>query len=188
MKKNLLFLVLVILGTTSLTAQSFKFGAKAGVNFSTFVGDDADGSDSRTAFHLGAVGHFNISDKFAIQPELLYSAKGAKNTEDGETLTYKLDYISLPILADFSVAPGLSLQAGPQLGFLANEEAEFDGVSVELDEAEGFDFGAAIGAQYKLTELDLFFQVRYTFGLSEVIQDVDVNNSNISLSVGYFFL
>jgi hypothetical protein len=188
MKKNLLLTALVILSITSLSAQSFKFGAKAGVNFSTFVGDDADGFDSRTSFHLGAVGNFNISDEFSIQPELLYSAQGAEVSEDGENVTLKLDYITLPILADFTIAPGLSLQGGPQLGFLASEEVEANGVSVELDEFEGFDLAAALGAQYKLSETDLFFQIRYTVGITDVLQDVNVNNSTISLSVGYFFL
>lgn len=188
MKKILLIGVITILGITEVIAQDFKFGAKAGVNFSTFVGDDSDGSETRTAFHLGVVGNYKISEKFAVQPELLYSAQGAEGNDDGISLTYKLDYINIPILADYTIAPGLSLQAGPQLGFLANEEVESANVSVELDEAEAFDFAAAFGAQYKLKDLDLFFQFRYTLGLTDVLQDVNATNSTLSLSIGYFFL
>lgn len=58
-------------------------GAKAGLNFSNLTGDDAD-LDGRTSFHLGLIAEIMFSEKFGIQPEVLYSAQGAK--EGDETL------------------------------------------------------------------------------------------------------
>jgi len=163
-----------------------KFGANVGVNFATITGDDTSDVKSKTSFHLGGVVVIGISEKFAVQPELIYSAQGFKLSEFGFNVTGKLDYINLPILADFTIAEGFSIQAGPQLGFNITDKIEAEGESESLD-AEGIDFGAAFGAQYKMNS-GLFFQARYALGFSEVVKDVDIKNNVIFLSIGYFFL
>jgi len=91
-------------------------------------------------------------------------------------------------LADVTIAEGLSLQAGPQFGFNINSSAEDgDGNSGEVEDINGFDLGAAFGAQYK-SDSGLFFQARYSLGLSDIIEETNVKNSNITISIGYFFL
>lgn len=189
--KKLFLAATVALFVFNATSQDFSFGAKAGLNFSTFTGDGADGLDGRTSFHVGAVGNIGISNVLAIQPEILYSAQGAEATEQGTNVVFKYDYINVPVLVDFTVTEGFSLQAGPQFGFLINDQAEAQGVTIDLDDlgvdSNGFDFGAAVGAQYKLPTIDLFFQARYTFGLSEIADESESQNSVFSLSVGYFF-
>ncbi len=62
----------------------------------------------------------------------------------------------MPVLADFKVGEGFSLQAGPQIGFVVTDKLEAEGESEELD-AESTDFGAVLGAQYKM-ETGLFIQ------------------------------
>jgi len=184
MKKVLLIAIVTVFGFT-VNAQGVSFGAKAGANFASLGGDDADDLDGRTSFHIGAVASIGISEKFSIQPELVYSSQGFTFSEEGIDVTGKLDYIIVPVLADISVAKGFSLQVGPQVGFVITDEAEADGETEDLD-AESTDFGLAVGGQYK-TESGLFFQARYALGLSDVASDADVKNNVISLSVGYFF-
>ncbi len=99
MKKVLLIAVVAAFGFTSVYAQGIRLGAKAGLNLASVSGDDADGFDGRTSSHFGAVAHIGISEKFAVQPELIYSAQGATADDD---ITAKLDYLNLPILAGFS--------------------------------------------------------------------------------------
>ncbi len=125
-----------------------------------------------------------------MQPELLYSSQGFKMDVLGGQIKTKLDYINIPVLADVTITEGLSLQAGPQIGFLINDklEAEGGGLIAESNEfgAKSVDFGAVLGAQYKL-ENGLFFQARYNFGFIEIVDDADLKNGVASLSVGYFF-
>lgn len=182
--KNLFLAICAVFAFSIVSAQDISLGAKAGLNLASITGDDADGFDGRTSFHFGAVAHIGISEKFAVQPELIYSAQGA--TADGD-VTAKLDYLNLPILADFTVAQGFSLQAGPQIGFNLTDSVEVDGEDFGDLDAEGIDFSLALGAQYKL-DSGLFFQARYALGLTDVNSDADAKNSNISFSVGYFFL
>ena len=171
------------IGFTSVNAQEVKFGAKAGVNFASIGGDETGNVDGRTSFHIGGVAEIVISDKFSFQPELLYSAQGAKDTYEDEfekeESTLMLGYINIPLMAKFYVADGFSLEAGPQVGFLLNAEAENDytdkedpefneSTTVDVKEfASGIDFGVNLGLGYKL-ESGLNFGARYNLGLSNI--------------------
>ncbi|WP_340066707.1 porin family protein [Ascidiimonas aurantiaca] len=159
-------------------AQDISLGAKAGVNFASLNGDDSDGFDGRTNFHLGAILEVKFSEKFAFQPELLYSAQGASVSD----IDIKLDYINLPLMLKFFVAEGLSLEAGPQIGFVINDEL----VGEDID-AESIDFGANFGLGYRLDN-GFYFQGRYNLGLTDTFDGGDLQNGVFQLSVGYFFL
>jgi len=210
MKKSLLILGLALLGTTATTyAQEVKLGAKAGVNFAKLQGDDVEDADGRTGFHLGAIVEIPISEKFSVQPEVLYSQQGLQSeSEDGGVEVeskLKLDYITVPVLGKYYVSDGFSIEAGPQFGFLAKAEQEVEISGAEPDAVNGsttidiedsiasFDLGAAIGAGYALDN-GVFFQARYIIGLSNVddsdeggLFEDDLTNSNLQFSVGYKF-
>ena len=184
MKK--LFTITMALIAFTISAQNITFGAKAGLNFASMAGDDADGLDGRTSFHLGVTAEIEMSDTFSIQPELLYSGQGY--TADGD-VTGKVDYINLPIMAKFYVADGISLEAGPQIGFLASAKADVDGESTDIkDSLKSTDFALNLGAGYKL-DSGLNFGLRYSMGLTDVPDgDSDgFKHSVLQLSVGYNF-
>ena len=198
MKKVILLAVLTVFAFTNGFAQvdpgtnsssEVSFGAKGGVNFAAITGDETDDLDGRTGIHGGAVVNIPISELFAVQPEVIYSAQGATFMEEGLDVTVKLDYINVPILADFTVAEGFSLQGGPQIGINVTKEVEAEGFSMELEEVESVIFEGAIGAQYRLP-IGLFFQARYVIGISNINSDSDdISNQNsvFSLSAGWFF-
>ena len=211
MKKTILLLALAF-GMYSANAQEISFGAKAGLNLASVSGDETDDLDGRTGFHVGAVAEFSLSEKFSLQPELLYSTQGAKFEETafeqgvtarGEA-TVKLDYILLPVMAKYYIAEGLSIEAGPQLGVLVSAETELelsgsaDGQTVSIteendisDEISSIDLGVNFGLGYKLDN-GLNFAARYNLGLSNVndfegSDDFKNQNSVIQFSVGYSF-
>jgi opacity protein-like surface antigen len=181
MKKLLLSAVIAVFAMSSMNAQEVKFGAKAGVNFATLGGDDSDDFDGRTSFHVGAVAQIGISEKFAIQPELIYSSQGASANDTD----LKMDYINIPVLAKIFVAEGFSVEVGPQIGFLMSAKAEGEDLK-ELFKST--DFSGALGLGYKL-ETGLNFAARYNLGLGNIIDfdGGDVKNNVFQLSVGYMF-
>lgn len=190
MKKLFFSAALAVFAFTSVQAQEVSFGVKAGVNFASLSGDFTDGLKAKTSFHIGGVAEVMISDDFSVQPELVYSSQGAKADEGDGKLNY--DYLNLPILAKYYVAENISIEAGPQIGFLMSAKADdgTDDVDVK-DETSGIDFGVGFGAGYKM-DSGLNFALRYNLGLSntndfEGSDDFNQKNSVIQVSVGFMF-
>ena len=188
------------LAAFTLQAQDVTFGAKAGLNFASLDITDSN-IDGRTSFHLGITAEFEMSDTFSIQSELLYSAQGATE-DDGETIgttvynddyKFKLNYLQIPVMAKFYVSEGLSLEVGPQIGFLLSADVEndystidngtvLDSGSIEIDYKDfmkSVDFGLNFGLGYKL-DSGLNFGLRYNLGLNDVY-DVDGSNTRSTM-------
>ena len=190
MKKLLLIITVFAFAFNANAQEGINFGVKAGVNFATITGDDVDDVKSRTSFHFGVFTEISISDKFSVQPELLYSSQGAKSDNSGDEL--KLDYLNLPIMAKFYVAEGFSLEAGPQVGFLMSAKFDVDGGSEDIkDETSDIDFGLNFGLGFQM-ETGLSFGARYKLGLSNILDfegsdDFKNQNGVFQISVGYMF-
>jgi hypothetical protein len=154
-------------------SSDMKFGVKAGLNNSNYTGD-AD-TDAATSFYVGGLVDFAVSEKFHVQPELLYSVEGA----DEDSMTF----LRLPIMAKYYVADGFSLQAGPEFAFKIAAENEL------TDEfSKSLDYGLGLGAGYEL-ESGLFFDARYNLGLANIsdVDGFDVGTSSIQVGLGYRF-
>lgn len=177
MKKILLLAVFTVLGFANVNAQEIKFGAKAGLNFSTVNGSNTNNIDYVTSYHVGVVSEIPIYEKFSFQPELMYSRQGYSFNND----VIAMNYLNIPLMGKYYVTKGLSLEAGPQIGFLLS--AKNEGVKV-TNSFTTFDFGANFGLGYKL-ENGLNFSARYNLGITKV--DTDNRNGVFQVSVGYFF-
>ncbi len=187
----MLFAVIAVFGFTA-SAQEVNFGAKAGVNFASIGGDDVGDLDGRTGFHVGVIAEISISEKFSVQPELLYSAQGAKESFEGQEIKLNADYLNVPIMAKYYVAEGFSIEAGPQIGFLMSAKAKVGSEEEDLkDSIKGTDFGINFGVGYKM-DSGLNFGARYNLGLADINDGEDsgsskLHNNVIQVSVGYFF-
>lgn len=210
MKKLLMVTVIAVLSMNLTFAQDdssdssgIHFGVKGGVNFATLSKDEGYKPDGLTGFQAGVVVFIGISEKFSIQPEVLYSLQGFKYEEvEGfysSKGTSKMTYINIPVMAGYQIVNGLVVQAGPQFG--VNIAAKVDyidagpGEVIEVtgedfkDDIKTMDIGFGFGAQYKL-DFGLFFQARYVLGLNKVwdYDDASDNKNRVgSISVGYFF-
>jgi len=196
---------------SSIQEKGMKFGIIGGLVCSTIYGDEADSFDNRIGLHFGVMGTRAISDDFAIHGELLYAAMGSDFEEEGFEIfeagiqrggggdisgTFKLDYLILLIAAQYSIAEGLTLEAGPQVGFLlsAKDEFVFDGISEEedvKDQTKGLDVGVSGGVGYEF-DLGLYLKARYYLGLLEVNDfmfpgNESWKNSALFVSAGFFF-
>lgn len=143
--KKLLFTAFLFAGTFFSQAQETKFGVKAGVDFATvkveFMGTSA--SSSETGFFLGGFVNLGISEKFSVQPELLYVAISDSN------------FFSVPILAKYNVAEKFGLLAGPSLNYFSDMEED------------KLKFNVDFGATYDITE-EIDVNAKYSFGFGDV--------------------
>lgn len=183
MKKMLLLAVVTVLGFSNVNAQKIKFGAKGGLNFASVSGDNTKGIDVVTSFNFGVLSEIPISDKFSFQPELMYSGQGYSFNDN----TIALSYLNIPLMGKYYLTKGLSVEAGPQIGFLLAAKNEKTDVK---DSFNTFDFGVNFGLGYKLDN-GLNFGVRYNLGLTDInnVDNSSIKNKNgvLQLSVGYFF-
>ena len=194
---------LVILGTATVQAQDeVSFGAKGGVNLSTIGGDDFEDPKSRTSFYLGAFVEIPITERFSVQPEVLYSGQGydIQSNDDADDVEFQLDYINVPVMAKIYIVEGLYAEAGPQIGFNVKSEIDrdpddFDSGDFDLndDAFNTVDFGVGLGAGYKLNN-GLSLNARYTLGLSDVFNsdelggfDIDARNRVFAIGAAFAF-
>ncbi len=192
MKKTLPILLLAASLATTAQAQSARFGLKAGVSLTNFTGRGVGNNDYKVGFNGGVFGNFAVSDALAIQPELLYSMKGAKYSITGNK--QNLHYIDVPVLAHID-ANGLFFELGPQVGFLVAADGPVilgsttTGYSIGIDDNKTrfntLDFGYAAGLGYQVTD-GPGIGLRYNGGFSNISKDN--TSSNYALRNGAFQL
>ncbi len=194
--KKVFLAIAVVIGFGVSNAQSVRYGVKAGLNVSNVSNLEADiDYGSRTAYHLGAMAEIGLTRQFAVQPEILYSVQGVKAKEGKATATLNLSYINVPVMAKYYVVNGLSLEAGPQIGFLTTAQEKLEGVGEESGTndikkyVKKVDFGLNFGASYDYQNFNL--GVRYNLGLTDIAKERDGGDANkngvFQVSLGYFF-
>lgn len=184
--KNLIVCVGLLLSVQAINAQSVHphFGLKGGLNFSTLNLESNTDLKSKVGFHIGGLAHLHISKHFAIQPELVYSGQGAKFEANDSKLN--LNYINLPILAQYMTGSGFRLETGPQVGALVSAKVKNDGNETSVkDEYKKVDFSWAFGAGF-VTNSGLGIDARYNLGISN-INDGTSKIRNSVFQVGLFY-
>jgi hypothetical protein len=195
MKKVILSLGL--LAGISATAQAqATFGVKAGATLTNFTGDDvSDDSDNKFGFLAGVVANFAVNDMFSVQPEVLFSQKGAQTEVGGETGKLAQNYVDVPVMVKVNTGDngsGLFFELGPQFGLLVSSKATAGDESEDTKELYNtFDFGYAAGLGYQL-ESGLNIGLRYNGGITNVLKEIggespSARNSAFQLSLGYMF-
>ena len=207
-------LALILLLPNPSAAAGLKKGLKVGLNLAQLSGESmadlnaylGENLKSKLGYCLGGYVTYNINKIFAIQPEVLYTMKGAAYKEEigGEILKVwiNLTYLEIPVLAKITV-PSLGtfnpvLFAGPVLALKLSGKLkrELEGTTTEVDveNMKGIDFGLVFGAGIDLGLETLgmgklALDLRYTLGLTTISEfaDDDVKNGVFSLMVGVSF-
>ncbi len=208
MKK--LIVILLLFSVALASNAQFRYGIKAGANYSDLSVAAAGASsatmikvvDAIPSWRAGIMAQYQLGD-FAIQSELMYSVEGgdllnsnpgsAKLTTmvgSGATVAYRSQNLVIPLNFQYGRDLGpvhLYALAGPYVSFLLNgtlngEKSFWTAVQDEW----GFNkvdlgFGAGIGAELKNLQLTL----RYDFGGTEIGKKA--TNSHVTTNLNPFF-
>ena len=201
MKRLITFAAMLTI-TLSVMAQheegDFTVQPKVGLNIATL----SDADKSIADFHLGLEVEYMFTDQFSAGFGAILSNQGGKYNENANTPQYKvdLDYVQIPILANYYVLPGLAIKAGIQPGFKTRAKAKFDDGTVDLDQLYGLynrltddnlkvstvDVSIPVGISYEYKNVVL--DARYNFGLNKVVNQGDAfYNRWFMISLGYKF-
>ena len=94
-----------------------------------------------------------------------------------------LDYINIPILAQFYPAKGFAIKAGVQPAFNVRHKATGD-AEYTIEHVNSFNFSIPVGLSYEYEGFVL--DARYNIGITKLYKDADQGrNSTFSISLGY---
>jgi hypothetical protein len=186
MKKLLSVCSVILFFSLFANAQHTSFGVKAGINASSVNVEDGTDYNNKVGIHLGGLAHIHITQHFAFQPELVYSMQGGK---DGDNYKLKLNYLNIPLLAQYMTHDGFRLQTGPQIGFLTSAKSKSGDVEVDIkDQLESVDFSWVFGAGYLFPGAGgIGVDARYNLGLSNISDDNDFEAKNRVFQIGVFY-
>src|SRR5690606_16637883 len=182
MKKLIVGVLMLFIGTAA-SSQELDLGVKAGVNFANI--SDVDNLLSKTGFQAGLFAGIKFTEKAGVQAVVLYSQQGAE-VDFGK---FDVSYINIPIVLKYYLVQGLNVQAGPQFGFVLDDDIYNDSFGVHSVEgnAEKSDVSAVVGAGYDFP-FGIRLDARYNFGFTDVLKDGKSKNNVFSVALGYSFL
>lgn len=209
MKNQLVCALTFFLFSVGAKAQENKmeFGIKGGLNYASYRTPDAfiDVYKGKFGFYLGGFASFAITEKFKVQPELLFALQGARFVikdieirEGSDEIPLIGDLkknvhestIILPIMGQYYINETFYVEAGPQFGFILStkeklitsptDDPNFN--APQTADPDTFDAGLAFGAGYRLNE-KLSLNLRYYFGL--IKRDLGVYSSVPNLGLEY---
>jgi hypothetical protein len=178
--KRILLLIATFTALMQLFAQhsvgTFTLQPKAGVNIASMQ----KGDGTRIGFVGGLEGEYQLTDMVSLSVGALYSQQGNKVNiySYNKDITYKYDYINVPILANVYILKGFAVKLGVQPGFLVH-----DNLPAEAN-TKSFDFSIPIGLSYEYKNFVL--DGRYNWGTTKV-NILNEKNSVFQFTLGYKF-
>jgi hypothetical protein len=189
MKKFLSLFACVTLIASGAAAQGISGGFKLGLNLANQTVSSSEfgvtvSPSFRPSFHAGGYLTAMLSEKFGVQPEVLYSGQGYKQNGG----TFSVNYITVPVLLRYNFTEVFSIHAGPQIGILMSAKAKMDGEEEDVkDMLKTTDIGAAVGLGIDLP-MGLNFGFRFVKGFTNIVDesdDIKYKNYNLQFSAGY---
>lgn len=224
MKKTILLIAVVLAAGVVSGQKTFTFGPKVGINIADLYASSAENTrdlnGTKPSLIVGAFAEYRALKWLAVSADVLYSRQGSTDkatwTERGpgggfvtesEEFSYRLNYLNIPILANFYVTKGLALKAGIQPGFLIGSKLRVrsnDGPweTADLKDENLFrttDIAIPVGLPYTL-DYGLVIDARYNFSLNDIATDTfkeeiaqeggdlkKIKNRVFSLTLGWKF-
>lgn len=153
------------------------FGVKGGVNWSNLWVKEVNDNNARFGFHVGLFGRFASPGKLGFQVEALYDQKGSSVRKNfgviDQEITYKFDYVTVPLLVIIPVGEVLEIQGGAYLGYMVLSETTSKGdlgtdyTDPKDSKFNGFDYGLVGGLGLNVGKMAQL-GVRYEHGLNEI--------------------
>lgn len=211
MKKLQITLCALLLGSISINAQKKKssknsakpkieFGVRAGGNISKINGqDDHYVFSNKIGYFGGIVARYPLSKTFSLQGEAYYNLIGSKvkNHEGEDPFNHyeNMDYISIPVMAQYKFSPKFFAETGPEIGInlsAKHKDIETGEIVFRKTDTKKTTFFWGIGAGYFLTE-NIAANFRANIGLATPFFETGVGTvnhfrmNNFQLGLVYYF-
>ena len=173
-------------GTISIQPKvGIGIGYLSGSWTSDVIGND---NKAKVGFVGGVEGEYYINNWLGVAAGVNFAQQGWKFTYDGaaEDAKYKLNYLNIPVTADFYVLPGFALKTGVQFGFLASAKTNDTDIK---DDMKKFNFSIPVGLSYEYKNVVL--DLRYNISVTKANKNSDADNKYrsdlLQITLGYKF-
>lgn len=180
-----------------------EYGIKGGFNMSNLYSSDANDENILYGFNAGLYATLPVSDFIAIQPEILFTTKGAKleynNAFASGDSKFRLNYIEVPLLVRVNITRNFNVHAGGYASYLVSSKVTGRGdfnfeQEIDTDDLNKFDAGLSAGVGVDFDPISI--GLRYNYGLTTIGKErtvagtttytfPDAKNSNLSLYLSY---
>ena len=188
--KRFILVAAIMMASISVFAQhepgSLTIQPRIGFSAADF--NNTKDTKVRVGMVVGPEFEYTLSKRFSLAFGVNYSQQGAE--QDNADVTYKMDYVTVPVVANFYIVKGLALKAGIQPGY--NIKAKMNASTVVGDFADAvkkFDVSVPVGLSYEFCNIVL--DARYNLGVTKMfdMNKIDLNSKNLAfqLTLGYKF-
>ncbi|OXB22565.1 hypothetical protein B0A80_15765 [Flavobacterium tructae] len=179
-----------------------EYGIKGGFNMSNLYSSDANDENILYGFNAGLYATLPISDFIAIQPEILFTTKGAKleynNALASGESKFRLNYIEVPLLVRVNITRNFNVHAGGYASYLVSSKVTGRGdfnfeQEIDTNDLNKFDAGLSAGVGVDFDPISI--GLRYNYGLTTIGKErtvagttytfPDAKNSNLTLYLSY---
>ena len=192
--------MIAVMAITTMTASaqktlrdngSFTLQPKVGLAIGTFSGDYTKVADedpkSRYGVIAGLEGEYYINDWLSAAAGISYAQQGWKFEGTGIDQTTKLDYLNVPLTANFYVSRGFALKTGVQFGFLMSAKQNSTDVK---DDCKKLNVSVPIGLSYEFS--NIVVDARYNISVTKANKYTnafdDTSRSDLlQITLGYKF-
>ena len=194
--KKLFFVAVIMMASISAFAQHApgSLTLQPRIGFSAADFNNTSDTKARVGLVVGPEFEYTISDRFSVAGGINYSQQGAELKD--HDVTFKLDYITVPIVANVYLFKGFALKAGIQPGYNVSAKLDANGTKSDIDEdiMKSFDLAIPFGLSYEF--YNFVIDARYTLGLTKIFDekklnqkgyDLDSKNLTFQLTLGYKF-
>ena len=195
MKKMIFTAIVLMVSLTSFAQRevgSITLQPRIGFCASDF--SNTSDTEARVGLVVGPEFEYTLSKRFSLAFGVNYSQQGTELKD--HDVTFKLDYLTIPIVANVYLFKGFALKAGIQPGVNLSSKLEIDDKKVDIDEdmVKTFDVAIPVGLSYEFRNFVL--DARYTLGLTKIFDekkfnqkdfDLDSKNLGFQLTLGYKF-
>jgi hypothetical protein len=193
MKKSIL-LIVIALFATELSYSQFALGIKLGYNASKLSTDlDSIKSSFNSGFHVGVFSRFG--KRLYVAPELQYTLSGSTLSTNDWKQKVTVGSVDVPVLVGFKIIHSdfitWRIELGPQASFVVNSKIkDINSVAGPINDASLNSVNWYVLAGTGIDILFLKFDIRYQYGLNQLIQDagtyqLDTKGQMFVVSLGW---
>ena len=184
LKVSFILLFLICLFYTS-SAQN-GFGLKGGLNLSKIKGDNKGATSPDDVYefagfyHVGVYWGIPLTENISIKPEALFSVKGTKLSESGNTIFDQVDgmqisYLSFPLLLNLQIG-SFAIDLGPEFSYKVDAKTQKGDIDLDYFYNKDVEVSGVVGLNFCWNKVHV--GARYNLGLTSINDKITFTDEN----------